>query len=265
MKNNKVLIILVIILGILVLGLGGYVVCDKLLNTDDKKNNNITQNNSSNVNSFGQNNNSNVNDDKLSAADFISKKCFDSITGEFNCEEFDKDDAFELLNYYKMSGDMLVNDFDELQKNNVVIESINGKTGLCQDYFVKVPNTEKEVYCLENDKVEVIKYDDFLNKKKELFGSDSKLEKTDILSTPCGIYKYLFDIDSFVFAGSYGCSGWYGKSNGIIDSYEKDENLFVVVYSVSEDIDIYDIELLGYTFEKENGKYILIDVVDLSL
>lgn len=34
-KNNKILVVLVIILGVLVLGLGGYVVYDKVLNTDN--------------------------------------------------------------------------------------------------------------------------------------------------------------------------------------------------------------------------------------
>lgn len=198
----------------------------------------------------------------LTAEEYIWKKCEDLN----QCVEFDEQKAEKILFKYILSNGNLMTNINEDIKNEVVVETIKGKIGVCQDYFPELYNHEEDIYCGENDKVEIIEYDTLLKKKKELFGEDSKLDKNTFSYGNCGHFKYIENIDSFVFSGYQGCGTSYSLNHGVIVSFENVNELYIVAYdAVAAEGDlITGVIKIGYTFKIQDGNYYLIDVTELK-
>lgn len=133
MKNNTGLIVSVVILSLLVLGLGGYIVYDKVLNND---NNNVNATTDNGNNSLNDGNSSYVYysfGDEVIISKMSSVKGFvpgnSDETTDFSkwCVLSDNDNIVTLLSDNVWGKDFTVKDFsDVFSENGVIVEEARG-------------------------------------------------------------------------------------------------------------------------------------------
>lgn len=266
-KSYRSLIWSVGILAIFVLGLSGYIVYEKILIKEQSIKNSNESIECENNNESSISSNSDINYSTVTADDFILENCYKKIEGDYwkdlICNEFDKDEASDIMNNYRMSAGFYILDLADDYKNEAALQNLTGTKVLCQDYF----DINSDITnCYKNEKIGAYKYSELLKKKKELFGINSILEKSDFYYGGCSSYKYISEIDSFVYGGDPKCGLSSVIEEGIINAYETDEALFIFTY-VFLSVEEFGNPILRqnvYTFKAENNNYILNSITALK-
>ena len=216
-KNNKGLIWLISILIVLVLGLIGFVVYDKVLKVDKI---NPSSNNTSTTTT--EKKDENVDKDQLIEKKLCSK---DIIFGE---EKYRYD-----INYISEDIDLKINLYD---KNNNLIAKIDGP-GFMRNLFPSKEEALKHDYCAQF----YIKIDEVASDDKYKYNAIQLIEKYDANIESNNAYqiysfnneKYNFIIDLSVFSAT----GFKDTTtNEIVESYRiKDNSVYVIANSLLSD------------------------------
>ena len=175
---------------------------------------------------------------------------FLNLCSSSNCEEYDINKAQELISKYRNDNEII---YDE---NTVVAKKAKGTTVECNKVF---PKNNREVNCPENNKVKSIKYEDFISKKKELYGPNATMSKEQFDYENCGIYQYVKERDSFVFSGYQGCGAISLISTGLLEAYELNNKLYIYGYDYISDVGdmVASLSEKIYIFNKINENFYL--------
>ena len=247
-KENKKLIILIGILFAIIIGL---LIALIFITSNLKKqtNSNPTPTKSTTTTTTPTNINPSSNpnqDDESSSAEAY----FLNLCSSYNCKEYDMTKAKELISKYRSNNDVISDE------NNVVADKAKGTMVECNKVF---PENIIGVDCPEDNKVKSIKYEDFISKKKELYGPSATMSKEDFEYGACGIYQYVKETDSFVLSGSQACGKGSLISTGLLEAYELNNKLYIYGYDYISgvgDIVPFLSEKI-YIFNKANGKFYL--------
>ena len=175
---------------------------------------------------------------------------FLNLCASSNCEEYNLTKAKELISKYRIENDLI---YDE---NTMVAKKAKGTLVECNKVFSE---NNREVNCPENNKVKSIKYEDFILKKKELYGPNATMPKEKFDYENCGIYQYVKETDSFVFSGYKGCGAPSLVSNDILQAYELNNKLYIYGFEYISDVGdiVQSLSEKIYIFNKINGNFYL--------
>ena len=247
-KENKKLIILIGILFAVIIGLLiALIFITSNLKKQTNSNPTTTKSTTTTTTPTNINPSSNPNqDDELSAAEAY----FLNLCASSNCKEYNLTKAKELISKYRFENDLI---YDE---NTMVAKKAKGTLVECNKVFSE---NNREVNCPENNKVKSIKYEDFISKKKELYGPNATMSKENFDYENCGIYQYVKETDSFVFSGYQGCGAPSLVSDDLLQAYELNNKLYIYGFEYISDVgDIVPSPSEKiYIFNKINGKFYL--------
>lgn len=189
-KKNTGFVVAIIILAILVVGLVGYIVYDKMSNNNDKK----QESDIEDVTNKENDNNSNIDDDSaLDIAEPIVKSYYDSSKTLFDdmfSKELD-DNTKALIAIRNTTG--VTEKCDNLYKNSNVKKATDG------DYYQIFYNGNEIGFC--ETEAEAYNYDYVNNSYKKLFGQDQNVGRNKIVMS---LISYDFVNDKFVDLKIYG-------------------------------------------------------------
>lgn len=155
-----------------------------------------------------------------------------------------------MISKYRIENDLI---YDE---NTMVAKKAKGTLVECNKVFSE---NNREVNCPEDNKVKSIKYEDFISKKKELYGPNATMPKEKFDYENCGIYQYVKETDSFVFSGYKGCGAPSLVSNNILQAYELNNKLYIYGFEYISDVGdiVPSLSEKIYIFNKINGNFYL--------
>ena len=252
-KENKKLIILIgvlfaIIIGLLI-GLIFIINNSKKLNKTNQSsstiNNEATTITTTTTTTTKSSTNSNETIKSSTAEEYFLNLCASS-----NCKEYNLTKAKELISKYRIDNDLI---YDE---NTMVAKKAKGTLVECNKVFSE---NNREVNCPENNKVKSIKYEDFISKKKELYGPNATMSKENFDYENCGIYQYVKETDSFVFSGYQGCGAPNLVSDDLLQAYELNNKLYIYGFEYISDVGdiVPSLSEKIYIFNKINGNFYL--------
>ena len=248
-KEKKKLIILIgvlfaIIIGLLI-GLIFIINNSKKLNKTNQSSSTINNEATTITTTTKPSTNSNETIKSPTAEEYFLNLCASS-----NCEEYNLTKAKELISKYRIENDLI---YDE---NTMVAKKAKGTLVECNKVFSE---NNREVNCPEDNKVKSIKYEDFILKKKELYGPNATMPKEKFDYENCGIYQYVKETDSFVFSGYKGCGAPSLVSNNILQAYELNNKLYIYGFEYISDVGdiVPSLSEKIYIFNKINGNFYL--------
>ena len=253
-KSSKGLIMLIIVLIICVIGLGGYIVYDKVLN----KNKQITSTNNNTTPSTKKEENINLdNSDKNRTLEtYISQ----NIDLESSYEVLNNEEYETLVKKYEDNANNIIENENEVAINNTISTEINWK-----EVSKYVDNNSLISRMTENSKLKSVKYDDLLNTKKQLYGENSILEKQNFSYGNCSEYIYIEKLNIYI-ENNEGC-GLNTSEEPIIKKIIKQNNIlyvFVNTYNYTDfESPIYSQDVV-MEFRKQSSGYYLYKLTKLN-
>lgn len=254
-KENKKLIILIGVLFAIIIGLliGLIFIINNSKKLNKSNQNSATINNeattitttTTTTTTTKSSTNSNQTIKSTTAEEYFLNLCASS-----NCEEYNLTKAKELMSKYRSDNDVISDE------NTMVAKKAQGTMVECNKIFSE---NNREVNCPENNKIKSIKYEDFLSKKKELYGPNATMPKEKFDYENCGIYQYVKETDSFVFSGYLGCGAPHLVSDDFLQAYELNNKLYIYGFEYISDVGGI-VPLLSekiYIFNKINGNFYL--------
>lgn len=237
-STNVGIIVLVFILAIVLGLLGGYLIFNHIGNKEEGPG----------VNNQGQTGNNESVNYSLDDAKKLMSKYVTSLHGNDVCGE-----------YY--ISDLL----DENAKNYLALSQINTTEYLTCDEALKGDTDGNRIDCGSLWKPEVYRYQDVLNRKKELFGDNSTLSKQTINGSYSSYYEYFKDENAFVYTGTLG-GGSCGEYEYSVYDYKVDNNILYIYTLGRFDIDSSDVEEIRhkYTFKKQDSGYYMTAVEEIK-
>lgn len=256
-RENKGLIILVVILLIIVVGLGGYITYDKLLSKDRIKDNII---------------------EKPEEKDYDLTKA-DKLVSIYA----------GVLRYREVSQEYGKQDYEESYKVSLAYDyTANSKIISLNKQRCDELTNNNDNFCQEGRPLYIVKYEDINNTYKYLFGNDSEIEKKGYVLKQRFALTYIEKEDLYVEAESWGAGSinyyWgykvntakvsdnelkvnvsYSKLNGG-GVYEVESPYTGTIYSCAEiqkfvNAEYQQFDKYEFIFEYEDGHYIFKDIV----
>ena len=166
------------------------------------------------------------------------------------CEDFDLTEALKIAKKY--GG---LTNLEDDGKDLITAANIDDKRiimNVCE-YF------DPEIYYPMCEESYVVKYSDFLAKKRELFGNNEALFKRDIFYNHNDNYQYVSEINSFVLVGTDSVA--LVNSINVSKAFKSGDKLYVFAYysdSCCMECDLVHSQIIQI-FELQNNRYILTD------
>ena len=245
-KSSKGLTILIIVLIVCVLGLGGYIVYDKVLS----KNKEIENNNNTPSTTKKE---ENINLDNSDKNSILEKYILENINLESDYEVLNNEEYETLVKKYEDDANNIIENENEVAINNTISTEINWK-----EVSKYVDNKELTSKMTENSKLKSVKYDDLLKTKKQLYGENSILEKQNLDYGNCSDYIYIEKLNIYI-ANYEGC-GLNTSEEPIIKKIIKQNNtlfVFVNTYNYTDfESPIYSQDIIMEFREQSSGYYL---------
>lgn len=247
-KSSKGLIILIIGLIICVIGLGGYIVYDKVLN----KNKQTTSTNNNNTSSTIKKE-ENINLDNSDKNSILETYISENIDLESSYEVLNNEEYKALVKKYEDNANNIIDNENEVAINNTISTEINWK-----EVSKYVDNNSLISRMTENSSLKSVKYDDLLKTKKQLYGENSILEKQNFSYGNCSEYIYIKKLNIYI-ENNEGC-GLNTSEEPIIKKIIKQNNIlfvFVNTYNYTDfESPIYSQDVVMEFREQSSGYYL---------
>lgn len=199
-------------------------------------------------------------------------------------EKLTLESAQELMDKYVLNdlcGEYYIDNLDEANMNYLSLHKVNAKKDYnCEQIYGKNYETQEEFprsQCGMIADVAVYSYDEVLNKKRELFGSDINLEKQGFTCFT-QTYDFVGSINSYVYLGAFGGGACMQEISNKLEVYDVVEDKDNIVYIYTKRTFVEDIDLSNnvstdtketitknkYIFKKQDIGYYMATVEEIK-